>query len=68
MVRNLYILNILPFKPTLSWLNNTEPGEVSFIAGIINMDATAVISNPTAAPHISINLFKKSSKPLRFTE
>ena len=53
MLRNLYILNILPFNPTLSCLKKIGPGDLMYMIGPMNMVRISVNTLPTRPPIIS---------------
>ena len=50
MLRNLYILNFLPFLPILSCEKNIGPGDAMYIAGPTNIMMISVNRQPTRPP------------------
>ena len=61
---NLYILNTLPFLPTLFCLKKIGPGDAIKIAGAKKIVRMSVIKQPTKPPKISNSLFAIQSYSL----
>ena len=53
MLRNLYILNFLPFRPIRVCLKKMGPGDLMKMIGAMKMKMMSVMRHPTMPPMMS---------------